>query len=211
MKRITRALIVIVCAAAPYAAAQTTFADLRKQVTESEVAVMERRLAIPDCSAAPAAELVTFIQSRAAKFGVKSLKVQPIEASEKFAPSLQLNRIDITGRGAFADIDQLLDRIALQRLARVLDFETLTIAASDGGTVILNARVSIACWSEEPPTPTRVRRRARTSSRRCIARNSTRSARSWPRSRNSTPAFNRTQHSTSSPPSTPTGKSAPPR
>src|SRR5205085_4139751 len=66
---------------------------------------------------------------------------------------LRLNRIDIDERGTFENVDHFLRRIAMQRLSRILDFETMTMTASAGGTVTLNARVAIACWEPQPPPP----------------------------------------------------------
>jgi hypothetical protein len=159
MRSIARALIVIVCAAAPYAAAQTTLDELRKQVSEAELELGKSRFTLPDCSNGPAAELAAHIKAQAAKSNLKTVTIQPVEGSETILlddgrPSpLRLNRIDISGRGPFEDVDLLLRRIAMQRLVRVIDFESMAIAASAGGTVTFNARVATACWEAPPPPP----------------------------------------------------------
>jgi len=46
-------LLMIVCAAVPYAAAQTSTDDLRKQVVDAEAALVETQFLYPDCAAAP--------------------------------------------------------------------------------------------------------------------------------------------------------------
>jgi len=159
MKRITRTLIVIVCAAAFHAEAQTNLDELKRQLSEAELALGKSRLMLPDCSAGPAAELATYAEGEAKKLGLKTIAIQPVEGTEKVAldnghqSPVRLSRIDITGRGSFEDVDHLLRRIAMQRLVRLLDFETLSISAAAGATVTLNARVSVACWSEPPPPP----------------------------------------------------------
>jgi len=116
-------LIVIVCAAAFHAEAQTTLDELKKQVFEAELALAKSRFTLRDCSAAaPATELADLIKAQATKIGLKTVAVQPVEGSETIAienghdSPLRLNRIDISGRGPFEDVDHLLRRIAMQRV-----------------------------------------------------------------------------------------------
>jgi len=157
MKFVTRALIVIVCAVALHAKAQT-IDELRKQVQEAEMS-LSTRMMLPDCSAAPAAELVAYIDRAAKKIGLTTFSAQALEGTEDVAldngneSPVRLARLDVTGRGSLEDADQLLRRIALQRVARFLDFETISIAASPGGMVTFNVRVAAGCWSEPPPPP----------------------------------------------------------
>src|SRR5947207_1888330 len=114
MRSVTRALIVIVCAAAFHAEAQTTLDELRKQVSEAELELAKSRFTLRDCSAAPATELADLIKAQATKIGLKTVAVQPVEGSETIAienghdSPLRLNRIDISGRGPFEDVDHLL-------------------------------------------------------------------------------------------------------
>lgn len=150
MRSVTRTLIALVCAAALHAEAQT-LDEIKKQLSDAELALFKSRITLPDCSAAPATELTAYIQNAAKRFHLKSLTIQPAAIGQE--SPVRLDRIDLTGQGPFDDVDELLRRIAMQRLARILDFETMSIAAADGGTVTLNARIVVGCWSEPPAPP----------------------------------------------------------
>src|SRR5689334_14059561 len=98
MNAVTRALIVLVCAAAFNVEAQTKLDELKKQHYDTELAVEKSGYRVPDCSAAPDAELTTYIQGAAKRLGLATIAIQP--AGTGHESPVRIDRIDLSGRGA---------------------------------------------------------------------------------------------------------------
>src|SRR6185436_697609 len=140
------AAVVLVAALASHTAAQKADLDrLRKELYDAEIAVEKMRYRVPPCGSA--SDLAQYAARYAESAGVTSFAVKPIEGSEPVAGTpVRLQRMDMSGRGEFVHVHELLHRLAMESEFRRLDIETLEVKALDGGSVRFGARIAEACW-----------------------------------------------------------------
>lgn len=140
------AAVVLVAVFASHAVAQQADLDrLRRELYDAEIAVEKMRYRVPPCGSA--SDLAEYATRYAKSAGVASFAMKPLEGSEPVAGTpVRLQRMNISGRGEFLHVHELLHRLAMESEFRRVDIETLEVKALDGGTVRFGARIAEACW-----------------------------------------------------------------
>src|SRR3954447_4224517 len=148
--------ILLLLALAPFAFASpesTKELDAaRKELSEVELAVAKLRLFLPKSEEAPA-EWELFITKTAHDAGLSNaVEVKRITGSEG-VPPVELLRFEMSGSGPSHQVQHFLDLVALARMVRMLDFETLLLSPAPGNNVKFRSRVVLAAWREPAPLP----------------------------------------------------------
>ena len=144
--------MILAAAVVSRAAAQPAdLEQLRKELLDAEIAVEKARYRIAPCNS-EVPGLADFAVKQAKETGIAAFAAQPVDDARPVPNTpLQLRRIEISGRGAFADAHLFLHRIAFEREIRLFDIEALQMTAADGG-VQFDVRIAEACWSAEQST-----------------------------------------------------------
>ena len=145
--------MILAAAVVSRAAAQPADLErLRKELLDAEIAVEKARYRIAPCDA-EVPGLAELAAKQAKELGITVFAAPPVEGTKPIPNTpLQLRRIEISGRGAFADAHHFLHRIAFERDLRLFDIEALQMTAIDGGNVQFSARIAEACWAAEQST-----------------------------------------------------------
>jgi len=148
--------ILLVLALAPFAFGATNSTKeleaATKELADVELAVGKFMLFLPAPEHA-SAEWEEFIAKTAHDAGLETpVAVKPIAGSEAMPP-VELYRFDISGSGPALKVQRFLRLVALARLYRILDFETLLLSPAPKGSVHFRSRIVLAAWRRPAPAP----------------------------------------------------------
>lgn len=148
--------IVLLLALAPFvfAAAESTkqLDAAKKELADVELAVDKFTLFLPAAEHA-SAEWEEFIGKIAHDAGLETpVVVKAIPGSEA-VPPVELYRFDISGSGPSLKVHRFLRLVALGRLYRIVDFETLMLSPAPRDGVKFRSRIVLATWRQPAPLP----------------------------------------------------------
>ena len=149
-----RILLLLAFAPFAFAAAESTkqLDAAKKELADLELAVSKFTLFLPTPDHA-SAEWEEFIGKTAHDAGLETpVAVKAIPGSEAIPP-VELYRFDISGSGPSLKVHRFLHLVALARLYRILDFETLTLSPAPKDGVKFRSRIVLATWREPAPPP----------------------------------------------------------
>lgn len=144
----------LLCAAALLAHAQSGDLDrARAELEDAQIAYEKSLYVYPPCGS-PRDDFKEVIRQQAKERNVGDFTLTATAEGDAVPASpFRIERMKMTGRGEFGDVESLLFRIAVFRHSRVLDFEIIHLRAASGRNVLLDGTLAMACWDSDSNFP----------------------------------------------------------